>query len=265
MNFKNIIKKYSHYKTLYRQKNKLCNLFYKRHSFNISYFKGILGIFSIFCLSFIFGSLFKSFFVFISIISAFLFYSLFYQFKEEKFLENEISSFLVKRLIRFHLDFNKNKLKETDQLINKYINQDNIKEFDDLVNIQFSLREIKEKEFIDNHKKSLQYTLFRFININTIEEKAKSYSIMQKYDFYDYIHYVFKNISVKDLRSLSKEEISFVLNDFNTEQKLELSKIIKNKLEEETNKENEIEKNLESIDSLINKKDNKISNIINRN
>jgi hypothetical protein len=270
MSLINIIKNYNQYEKSYNLKNKLKKAFDKKLSFfdNIFFrFSFIMFFMLVIPLFFTYNLHFESVIsfvstAFISIVGAtalFLFY-------DNKIIEKKLknkNSYLTKMYIENSLiSFVKKKsINKLNSFFNKYTNNEIINEFQELKNVECSIQLDKKNKFIERNKTKIKYHSMNIFSFKNIYSDAISASKKIDISLFDITKYAIKNISINELKDISKEEIDNVLKKFTLDQKIIISNIIKDRITKKNDKEEELQNNLEILKILKNNN----SNITNKN
>jgi len=119
---------------------------------------------------------------------------------------------------------------------------------------EIPITEKKQKEILEPiNNKAKEYGLENLIKIKNLKDKYKTT------DFYFLTLSILKDSSAKDLKSINDDDFFNLLSHFNENEKLELTEIFKNKLENDL--KDKVSNNIRNIKKLKNHKNNK--NIIN--
>jgi hypothetical protein len=260
MNFKKIITKYQNYKKSYRVKSKLKSFFYKNHSYSFhSTFVNFGALVCAFASPALFISLFNvtNPFLFglsaaIPLILPIIFFVKLDN-KNHKEKCKDINPFLNSLFTEYSIIFiKKEAITKTNDLFNKHTNSETLEEFEELDKVNDILTENHKNQFIKENKHKIKYNFWNLLSLKHVNVDARMYSENKKNSLLDIITCCFEKMPLIDLKSISKKELNVVLNDFNIEEQIKLSDIVKNRLFEENKKEKELSYNLKEIENLKN-------------
>jgi hypothetical protein len=271
MSLINIIKNYNQYKKSNRVRTKLINIFNKKYNnvkdtllhAAIPVFSLLFSTISILIMLAI-QSLVINFILFFAIITGltFLLFKM-----DDKACNKKIKNInpYLSRLYsgKFMIFIKKRGVDRLNILFNKHVNEENIEKIDELNEIKTNIRCSLESKFINENKKKLKYGLLSFFYPSNIVLDASVAANEVTISLADIIEYTFNNIPIEELKDISKEEIDNILKDFTLDEKINISNIIKDRVLEKNDKEEQLQNNLEELKILKNERSNSNVNIIN--
>jgi hypothetical protein len=260
MNLKKIITNYKNYKKSYRIKNKLKNIFHKNYSFNIhvvlaSIIPALFSFFAPMALIPFLGienGIINAALCITSVLSLFFLYFT-YEAKNLNKKCSNINPFLKKLYQPYSIIFVKqSKINRMSTFFNKYTTEETLEDLEDLNDAKFELIKVNSNKFIEENKDKLRYKSYNIFSHANLETAAFLNSHNKEFSFLEIIIHSLEKMPINDLKSITKEEMDIVFNDFTIEDNIIFSDIVKNRLLEVNNKEKHFVNNLKEIENLKN-------------